>query len=939
MTERQNNGQSELECDRYELPSGRDFVWQLLFSCICGFVVVAILYPGFLFFTQYPMQAFGQELQDPVAGYLNFIPGLRVFVFELLHNKNFLWSNLRGFGLPILGHDIQIGPLFPLTWLSLFIPEPYFWNIMIICRLILLFSGTYLVAFYLFSLQRLGALLFALTFVFNIFVLRWLNHPWQNGLLAGIWYLLFLGLTVRFSSEQKKRTVPFWLFFSLVVSIYCMVTNGFPEEAMLFALLIVLLFPFLVLAQWQCSKVDLKRLLKILIAAHLLGFALSSLQIVAFFEFLHSRDDIGCRRSLSALQMKLDEIIPFLWMNAVDWGQKYGELHKSSIGLTVLFLGSMGIMSRFIRPIRMCWLDIGIILPLLFYFLKNFPVFPPINSFIGSLPLINELRFNVYCFPYVQIFFSYYAAVGLQFIISNDLKKQKKIIIYLISSLLTVIIIILSARKFNINFFINISNKSLNQNLITLYILILILFITFLAILKNKYQKIFSSLIIALVLAEILNTRMVDFVPMITFSESYLHHTTWASSLSKALTREQLHRQELRSNDKYGRYLAAGIATVDHGAPAVISKRNLLLRRAIYDGPWRGFLELKTPKVPFADDIIGRNLISDNIYRGAKYGPDWDELHRQQENIRGNIDGIENLSALSSLEYKYLGKGILKFSGWALSGNFPPDEQEYYFLLKGNAEQFVIPVWRVKRHDIAISFNNPNYKNSGWIVRIDPTILHEREYRLELRLVDGKQRAYSIMNLGTLIISQPHKKSENLVYWEIDSIKGTHCHIRNNALSRAYIAGSCVAVATPEIATQFMQKGQYRKGVVYLENLNAEEKEFCHQQNRQWQQVPIKEDRGSIVELKSVHGPGVLVLSDTYYSGWHAYDVETGRELQIKPANIAFQGILLPDNRKYTIIFRYRPQWLSVTFLLTVVSLFILVMYGIIEFQQKRREK
>ncbi len=923
--------------------SGRVFLGNAVFSFILGLMAVAVLYPGFVFFTQYPMQAFGGELQDPVAGHLNFIPGLRVFVYELLHNHNLLWSNLRGFGLPLLGHDIQVGPLFPLTWLAVFVPESYFWNVMISFRLALLFSGSYLLASYVFQFKRPGAILFALTFIFNGFVLRYLNHPLQNGLLAGIWYFLFVGLSVQYCSRKREGRVPYWLLVALVASVYCMVTNGFPEEAMLFAIILLLMFPFLLLDQRKDSGLDMRRLFTVLVIVHVLGFALASIQLFPFFEFLHSRIDLGCRKSLGTRQFHVDQVRPFLAANIANWGQNYGGLHRSTVGLTVIFLSLIGIGSKLIRPRTVRWLDIGVMVPPLFYILKNFPLLPGLNTFVGNVPLVNELRFYVYCFNYLQIFFSYSAAVGLLFLLDQKISKRQKIFAVLVSLTSVVFIALWSLEENKVSLVQTFAEDRMAPALITLYLFVFLVSVVAMVLFmgRKKFIGLAAAVLLMVVLAEIDNDSLDNFIPMAAFSDHYLHSTTWADSLDKALRREGIAKQEVRTNDKYGRYLSKGIATVDHGAPAIIPGRNLLLRRAIYDGPFRGFFELATPLVPYADDIIGYNLISDNIYRGKKgYGPDWTRLDKIGK-VQAEVDGLIHLDRDGHFGFTCKGdEGLVEFSGWALNRDADPKELAFFFVLSGHKEQFITPVWRVKRFDIAQRYTNMKYRDTGWRARIDPGIFHEYSYAIELRLYNAGKKQYGMISLGTLKVTKPHPWGALYPYKEIDSIKGTHVHVRKHSLSRAYMAGSCeAAVNSDAIYTSLREDNSpYRKGMVYIEKLDKREQKICRDLRQTWRQVRIVQDKGGRVSLAPVQGPGILVLSDSYYPGWHAYDETTGEELKIRPANIAFRALVLSQNRRYTISFFYRPRWLLFCSLLIGGGVLALALLGWKDYRNSKNE-
>ena len=82
------------------------------------------------------------------------MPGLKVLLYEILEHGNFLWSSLKGLGMPVLGNEVQEAPLYPLTLALLWVPEPYFWNSFVSLRWLLLGSGGFLLAYRVFGLER-----------------------------------------------------------------------------------------------------------------------------------------------------------------------------------------------------------------------------------------------------------------------------------------------------------------------------------------------------------------------------------------------------------------------------------------------------------------------------------------------------------------------------------------------------------------------------------------------------------------------------------------------------------------------------------------------------------------------------------------------------------------------------------------------------------------
>jgi hypothetical protein len=75
-----------------------------------------------------------------------------------------------------------------------------------------------------------------------------------------------------------------------------------------------------------------------------------------------------------------------------------------------------------------------------------------------------------------------------------------------------------------------------------------------------------------------------------------------------------------------------------------------------------------------------------------------------------------------------------------------------------------------------------------------------------------------------------------------------------------------------------------------------------------------------VVQLASVHGPAILTLNDSFYPGWTATDRSDGSEFPIRPGNIDFRTIFLPESKVYDIEFVYRPQWLFMSELLACIA-------------------
>src|SRR4051812_21496966 len=247
-------------------------------------VIVFIFYPGLFLLTETPLFSKSWTLQDEVVSWLNFIPGISVVRYELFENWNVLWSSLRNMGAPVLSNEIQAAPLFPLTLALLWVPDPYFWNIFVVARTVLMWVGSALLARAL-RMGRIQSLIFVACFAGSVFVARWINHPWQNGFTVGIWFLLFVVRAFPLASVPWD-TSRFLNTLGVAVSTYATITCGFPEASALAAVLAILVaIPiFVTFLAARPSAIMFGRAIADLTFGILTGAMLASPQVFALIE-------------------------------------------------------------------------------------------------------------------------------------------------------------------------------------------------------------------------------------------------------------------------------------------------------------------------------------------------------------------------------------------------------------------------------------------------------------------------------------------------------------------------------------------------------------------------------------------------------------------------------------------------------------------------------
>ncbi len=762
--------------------------------------VLAVLYPSFLLFIDSPMlaAAWNRELNDPSVSEWTFIPLFKVFQVELLQHGSLLWSNLRSLGLPALGNGVQAAPLFPLTLLLAWLPDHLFWNALVVCRLALLGTGAFLLARSSMGFALLPSALFLLTFADGLYLLRWLNHPYLNGLVAGLFCLYFTLESLRDRSTAWTRARRLRLL-ALSLCSYSLATSGFPEAAAISALLLVFVSaPFA--AQrvgWPARSTALTALE--LVAGAALGAALAAPQIFSLAELVKSAGE-GFRHASGVHQFSPAGLRPyFLEKITLLAGQQPAPPNVHTFNLIPLFLCGAGVLALLAgQRARIGW-AIGALLSASFFVLKTFAFWPWLNRFVASLPILDRSWFTVYFFPLLLWGFAYLVAEGATAalaILGPPPRRWRAAPASLLALVLAAAVVALVAYACQAQR--GVSYASTLTGLGAKSVQLALIFAASLVVLALAARRVPAAnawpvLLFGLALAELTVVRPPLFRSLAASKAATFSDPALEAALVKVAAEAALQPADARMMDfaarNDSRFAGAGFATPDNGASAILPVRLQQLRAALFQTDWDGLLPIVAAKFAHSFSVTGTSL--------------------------------------------FLLPGEQPFPGPA-----PPSLR-----VAGQA--------------------------NGARVAYDPA-----------------------------------------------------------ALPRSYLASSCSLAASSAAAGNALAQAARGAGAAVVETEAEAERALCKAIGAPLRSVHVERDTGSLVRLSPARGPALLVLSDTFYPGWRAIDSVTGDELPIRPANLAFRGVFLPEARDYLIRFEYRPRWRGISWSCSLGAALVLSAVG-----------
>ena len=197
-----------------------------------------------------------------------------------------------------------------------------------------------------------------------------------------------------------------------------------------------------------------------------------------------------------------------------------------------------------------------------------------------------------------------------------------------------------------------------------------------------------------------------------------------------------------------------------------------------------------------------------------------------------------------------------------------------------------------------------------------------------------RKRLLNLLGVKYLIVKKGETKNifGQKTFWE-----DANWAIKTNldSLPRAYIVSNFEILTDQKsiLKRLFDETFDYRKKVILEENpkLQLEETGLSNEE------LSIKQYKENIVSITTnITSNGLLVLSDNYYPGWKAY--VDGKETKIYRANYTFRAIILSKGN-HIIKFNYQPESLKTGVIISLISLFALVLLVIVFRPKVRGDK
>jgi len=913
-------------------------IYESLLAFVLLSVSFAFILPDLFFLRLSPMGGHPDTIKDPMVSWAAFMPAFREFRYELFEHGNIFWSNMRGLGLPMLGNGVQGAPLFPLNLALIWLPDHLFWSVMPVLRVILIGLGAYLLSRHIFGLSLVASLCFAFLAGFNINVLRWINHPWQNGLLAGIWYTYFC-CTICLNATAKRSKLA-WHWLGLVLSVFGMITNGFPESSALAALLAFALFSGFLATNWSKFKPILFKAITLILFAHIVGLSVAAVQIFALLEFIDIGQAMELREGFISGTYRPEQRLPFLLAQFSYFWLTEDALRylNFSIGLFGTFFLVRG-LCLWLKVSQRPWIGIACLLTMALYITKSFGLSSLLEWLFANTPVLAQSHFPLYFSPLFYFGAAYFVALGVESYIKSFKEPPiTRIVDLCVSCIAGLVVLTLCALNINqfmgfpwfglIEFFFNDELRHFVWFLVGSGLLVTIQFFCLFDTLKSHSigQKLSSPILLGALLILCLLFEM-----SITHFERHDPLDTWAlglerdleSTFDQAAQNAPVERHELRSNDRYGDFASYGIATVDNGVSAILPYDQRKIRMDLFSTRYSGYFPLDQTRRNWSWEAMSSNLAV--VHTTPRVGIDWNSRTRDDD-IQAEVLNWQAEMTVPRGQPFYLEGKIMGFfqhtediKPWI---NFLGENQDFW--VEANISGYQHLNSNTDRARIV----------THWRIRIPNEWLEENQYRITVRLSGGDALTYAdtpstVLSL-TPLLKNTNSDSEyaDLSNAELLAVSPTekfHFFYNSDALPRAYIASKCQSSMSLEDTGLFLRETNavLEGEVTLVDTANTELN--CDDYSSDFRRISITDDSGSKLDIETIQGPALVMVNDYYYPGWRAKNTMSGENLDILKANGIFRAVYLPEQRDYQLQLSYKPDWLKIVYALLLLALFIVL--------------
>jgi hypothetical protein len=212
-----------------------------------------------------------------------------------------------------------------------------------------------------------------------------------------------------------------------------------------------------------------------------------------------------------------------------------------------------------------------------------------------------------------------------------------------------------------------------------------------------------------------------------------------------------------------------------------------------------------------------------------------------------------------------------------------------------------------------VSFANTGNKTLG-LTRSDVEI--SRDVVLPEDKIVRRNRLYEILSVGAIVYPKADEPQESIVGWSDDNFAVV---LNTNALPRAYLVSSYEVLTDSAVQLRKLFDPAFdpNTSVILEESPGfAPVKKYAISSPSHVEITKYRANRVEIVVETSYDG--LLVLTDTYESGWQA--TVDGKEAKIYRANYTFRAVYVPKGNHH-VIFTYQPTSLILGLRVTYIAI------------------